>query len=187
MYQGEIDPVSLLSLIRQRQSDRNYEAKPIEPEKMERVMEAARLAPSACNAQPWKFVVIDDLELKNRVADATSSRIVPINHFTKQAPVIIAVVEERANITSRVGTAVKGTEFPPIDIGISVGQLCLQAAVEGLGTCIVGWFDHKKVKELLKIPKNRRVPLLVVIGYPVGKTRDKVRKDIDQIVSKNRY
>ena len=94
-----------LSLALQRQSDRAFDSsRPVEKEKLERILEAARMAPSACNAQPWHFIVVDDPELKNQVADATSSKLIGINHFTKQAPVHIVVVEESVNLSSGFGS-----------------------------------------------------------------------------------
>lgn len=165
-YNGAIKSEQLLELFNARQSERRYDDRAVEREKIERVLEAARLAPSACNAQPWTYVVVDSPELKNSMADAIADRVLPLNHFTKQAPVIIAVVEESANLTSRVGTAVKGTYFPPFDIGLSLSQLCLQATVEGLGTCIIGWLNQKKVKALLGIPKGKKSTVGGNVGLP---------------------
>lgn len=177
----------LLELIHFRQSDRNYLEKTIEKDKLDRIINAARLAPSACNAQPWKFIVIDNVELKNKIADCTSTKILGMNHFTKQAPVHIAIIEENANFTSNAGSMIKGKHFPLIDIGIAAEHICLQAAAEGLGSCMLGWFDESKVKKLLNIPKSKRVPLIITIGYPAGETREKRRKDLNDIVKYNAY
>lgn len=186
-YQGTITSEQLLELLEARQSERKYDDKPVEREKIERVLRAASLAPSACNAQPWRYVVVDEPELKNRVADAVADKVLPMNHFTKQAPVIIAVVEESANLTSKVGTAVKGTYFPSFDIGLSLAQLCLQASVEGLGTCILGWLNQRKVKELLGIPRGKKLPLVVTLGYPADAQREKKRKPLDDVARWNGY
>ncbi len=177
----------MLELFRKRQSDRAYETRPVESEKIERILEAARLAPSACNAQPWKFIVVTDPEIKNQLADATSAKLLGMNHWTKQAPVHIVVVEESANLTSNLGSFVKRRYFPLIDIGIAAEHICLQAAYEGLGTCMIGWFNEKKVRQLLQIPRDKRPQLIITLGYPAGETRQKVRKSIEQIVSYNRY
>lgn len=177
----------LLELLNTRQSDRAYLDTPIEDEKLYRILEAGRLAPSACNAQPWKFIVVNDQDLKNKVADCTSSKVLGMNHFTKQAPVHIVIIEERANFTSSAGSMIKGKHFPLIDIGIAAEHICLQAAAEGLGTCMLGWFDEPKVKKLLNIPKAKKVPLIITIGYPASETREKRRKDLDQITSYNTY
>lgn len=177
-----------LHLISERQSDRAYHAdKPIEAEKLDRILEAARLSPSACNAQPWRFIVVNEIDLKNKIADCTSSKVLGMNHFTKQAPVHIIIVEENANFTSNAGSMIKQKHFPLIDIGIAAEHICLQAAAEGLGTCMIGWFNEPKVKKLLNIPKTKRVPLIITLGYPSKETREKRRKPTDQIVSYNTY
>lgn len=186
-YEGPIAPTQLLDLLAARQSERQYLPTPIAPDAMRRIMEAARLAPSACNAQPWHFVIVDDPERKNQVADAAAGKVIGINHWTKQAPVIIVVVQEKANLTSRIGTLVKGTQCPSYDVAIAVAHLCLQATTEGLGTCIIGWFNRRGIKKLLGIPKQKVVPLLVVLGHPAGAQREKKRKPLADIVSHNAY
>lgn len=176
------------SLINTRQSVRAYKPDMVETEKIERILEAGRLSPSACNAQPWKFIVVDNPELKNKIADATSNRVIGINHFTKQAPVHIVVVLEPANFNSNFGSLMKDKNLPLIDIGITAAQICLQATAEGLGTCILGWFNETSVKKLLNIPKSKRVILIITLGYPATEEiRDKKRKSLDEIVNFNKY
>lgn len=175
-------------LVQSRQSDRAYNTRPVESDKIIRILEAARLAPSACNAQPWHFIVVDEPELKNKLADAAASRILGINHFTKQAPVHIVIVMEPANLNSNFGSLVKDKTFPLIDIGIAAEHICLAAKAEGLGSCMLGWFDEPAVKKLLGIPKSRRVPLIITIGYPATEEiRPKRRKNFDDLVSFNKY
>ncbi len=175
-------------LISARQSDRGYTDQPIEKEKLEKILESARIAPSACNAQPWKFIVVDDEEIKNKLADTTSSKILGMNHFTKQAPVHIVIVMESANLTSNFGSLVKRKHFPLIDIGIAAEHICLAATAEGLGSCMVGWFDEAAVKKLLNIPKSKRPMLIITLGYPAKpEIREKRRKEIGQVVSYNKY
>ena len=179
---------SFHELAARRQSDRAFDPeRPVDRALIRRILETACLAPSACNAQPWRFVVVDDPELKNKVADATSSKVLGINHFTKQAPVHILVVEERVNLTSGLGGWVKNKSFAPIDIGIAVAHLCLAAEDEGLGSCILGWFDEAKMRSLLGIPSSKRVVLDVVIGYSSQPDRPKKRKRWDEVVSFNGY
>ena len=175
------------SLALSRQSDRSYLDKPVATDVLDRILESARLAPSACNAQPWHIIVVNDPDLKNLVADATSEKILGMNHFTKQAPVHLVVIEESANFTSNFGSLVKRKHFPLIDIGIIAEHICLAAASESLGSCMIGWFDENKVKKLLNIPKSKRVQLIITLGYPAKETRTKVRKPIDEIVSFNGY
>jgi nitroreductase len=179
---------SFIDLVKHRESVRAYKADHVPAESIERCLEAARMAPSACNAQPWKFVVVDDPALKNALADATQDRLIPMNHFTKQAPVHVVVVREKANLTSNIGQVLKNKEYPLIDIGIAVEHFCLQAVEEGLGTCILGWFSEKKVKKLLGIPLNKRAELIITVGYPATELiREKKRKPMVEIVVYNRY
>ena len=172
-------------LIRVRQSDRKYLPQEVEEEKIVKCLEAARLAPSANNSQPWKFIVVNEPELKDKVAALAAG--LGMNKWAVQAPVIIAVVLETPGFTTRLGGLLKGKEFRLMDIGMAVEHLCLQAADLGLGTCIMGWFDERKVKKALNIPRSRRVPLLISLGYPDTQTRRKIRKSIKEITSWNSY
>ena len=172
-------------LIRVRQSDRKYLPQEVEKEKIVKCLEAARLAPSANNSQPWKFIVVNEPELKDKVAALAAG--LGMNKWAVQAPVIIAVVLETPGFTTRLGGLLKGKEFRLMDIGMAVEDLCLQAADLGLGTCIMGWFDERKVKKALNIPRSRRVPLLISLGYPDTQTRRKIRKSIKEVTSWNSY
>ena len=174
--------------IQLRKSIRKYTSRKIEPKVLDRIFNATRLAPSGCNAQPWKFIVVDDPELKNALANATQDRLIPVNHFTKQAPVHVVVVREKANLTSNLGQVIKNKNFPLIDIGIAVEHFCLKALEEGLGTCILGWFNEKKVKKLLGIPLTKRAELIITVGYPASDViREKRRKPFNEICAYNRY
>lgn len=177
-----------LSLAKQRQSDRAFDpARPVEKDKLERILQAACIAPSACNSQPWHFIVVDDPELKNKVADATSSRVLGINHFTKQAPVHLLVVEEKPNLSAGFGSWIKDKNFAHVDVGIAAAHLVLAAEDEGLGSCILGWFDEEKMRKLLNIPSGKRVLLDIVIGYSIQPDRAKKRKDRKETISYNGY
>lgn len=178
---------SFLELVQSRQSDRAFLDKPVEKEKIERILETVRLAPSACNAQPWKFVVVTEPEKRLQVADATANKLLAMNHFTKQAPVQIVVLEESANFTSTVGGWATNKHYQHIDLGIAAAYITLAAADEGLGSCIIGWCDEKKVQKALDIPKNKRVILVILLGYSVQPLRDKKRKTKDEIVSYEKY
>jgi len=179
---------SFLDLVKIRQSTRAYDSRAVEAEKVERCIDAARMAPSACNAQPWKFIIVNDPAVKNALADATQDRILPLNHFTKQAPVHIVIVREKANLTSSIGQVVKDKEFPLMDIGITAVHFCLQAVEEGLGTCILGWFNEKKVRKLLAVPLNKRIELIITVGYPAMEDiRTKKRKPREEVVAYNKY
>jgi len=172
-------------LITKRQSERQYDARPVEPDKIMQCVEAARMAPSACNAQPWKFIVADEPELKKQLAAATAG--MGMNKFAFEAPVIVAIVLENPNVTSKIGSVLKGKEYTLMDIGIAATHFCLQATELGLGTCIIGWFDEKKVRKLLRIPGKKRIPLLLTVGYSTSKVRKKQRKELSTIYGKNEY
>jgi len=178
---------NFLDLVGKRQSDRAYLNRTIERGKIDRCLEAARLAPSTCNSQPWTFIVVDDQELKNQIADATSNTLLPLNHFTKQAPVHIVIVRESPKLTAKFGGLIKNKDYPLIDIGIAAEHFCLQATSEGLGSCMLGWFDEKKVKKLLDIPEIKRPILIITLGYPAKKMRPKKRKKFSEIVRHNSY
>jgi nitroreductase len=176
------------NIVANRQSDRAYTNRTIEQDKLERILESARLAPSACNAQPWTFIVVDDPNIKSKLADTTSSKVLGLNHFTKQAPIHIVIVMEGANFTSNFGSLVKRKHFPLIDIGIAAEHICLAATAEGLGSCMIGWFDESAVKKLLKIPKNKRPVLIITLGYPSKpELREKRRKTFNDVVKFNMY
>lgn len=172
-------------LVQARQSDRRYKPQPVEKEKILRCLEAARLSPSACNSQPWRFVVVDSRELLGKMADAACGT--GMNKFSYQAPVIVAVVLEKMNVTARIGSMLKAKDYSMMDLGMAVEHFCLQAADLGLGTCIMGWFDEKKVASLLGVPRSRRIPLLISLGYPDAPTRQKTRRPLEEMSSWNIY
>jgi nitroreductase len=180
--------MDFLELVSIRHSVRKYDGRPVEREKIERCAQAARLAPSACNSQPWKFIIADDPELKAKAAKYASGGAAAINRFAAEAPVIAAVVMEKPNYKSRLGASLKDIQYNYIDMGIAVEHFCLQAAEEGLGTCILGWFDEKGIKKVLSIPENKKVGLLITMGYPRdGGSSVAKRKSIDEMRSYNKY
>ena len=176
-------------LINLRQSVRKYSETPVEREKIEKIIEAVHIAPSACNSQPWKIIIVDNQELKNEVAKATFSKAINFNKFTIEAPVIAVLVIEKAKLIAQIGGSIKDMEYPIIDIGIAAAHFCLQAADLGLGTCMIGWFDEKKIRQLLKIPEKRKIGLVITLGYPPEdyKLRKKIRKPLDEICGFNSY
>jgi len=177
----------MLELILRRQSDRKYSDKPVEQEKLDRILEAGRMAPSACNAQPWKFIVVTDPALLSSMAEAASGKLLGMNGFVSQAPVIIVIVRENPNFSSKVGATIKRKDYSHIDIGIATENICLQAMAEDLGSCILGWFDEKQVRSILEIPSSKRVELIITIGYSLSEYRTKKRKPGEITVSYNKY
>ena len=176
-------------LILARQSVRRYADMPVEPEKLNLCLEAARLAPSASNSQPWKFIVVNQEPLRTEIAKATYSDIKLINKFTIQAPLLIVIVMEKAKLITRLAMMVKKKEWPLIDIGITASHFCLQATELGLGSCMIGWFDEEKIKKLLQIPSDKSIGLLITLGYAEEgyPLRTKIRKPMDEILRYNTY
>lgn len=182
-----VDGKDMLELIIKRQSDRKYSSEPIEKEELERIIEAGRMAPSACNAQPWKFVVVTDALILKQLAEAASAKLLGMNSFVNQAPAIIVVVREKPNFSSKIGGTIKNKDYSYIDIGIASENICLQARAEGIGSCIIGWFDEKMVRKILDIPSSKRVELIITLGYSPGEHREKKRKPAQETVSYNKY
>jgi nitroreductase len=178
-----------LSLVNKRQSVRKYTDKPVEEEKLQRCLEAACLAPSASNSQPWKFVVVNEPELRQKVAKETIGPLSTFNNFVPQAPVIVAIVIEKMKTLTKISASIQDREYPLIDIGIAAEHFCLQAAEEGLGTCMLGWFNEKPIKELLNIPKDKRIGLLITLGYAPEDyhVRKKIRKKPEETINFNSY
>lgn len=180
--------MNFLELIKSRTSVRAYAEKPVEREKLEICLEAARLAPSACNSQPWTFVLVDEPELKKKLAATTFSVIAPFNKFVMQSKAILAIVMEKPSALSQIGGRIKDRDFYLIDIGIAAEHFCLQAAELGIGTCMLGWFNEKEAQKLLNIPRNKRIGLLVSIGYPKEQeVKQRPRKAFQDVVKINSY
>lgn len=174
--------MAFLELAKRRKSVRKYSARPVPRKVIERCLEAARFAPSACNSQPWYFLVVDDDKLKVEVAKSAFSGAYSINSFAKDAPALIIVLTERSNYIARLGGHFKGIQYSLVDIGIACEHLILQAEEEGLGTCWLGWFNEKAVKKVLGLPKEKKIDIIISMGYPdEEEAREKKRKSLDEI------
>ena len=177
------------TLIKQRQSVRRYLDKPVEREKIEKLIQAVHLAPSACNSQPWKLIMVDEPELKEKVARSTFNQLVSFNRFVLEAPVIVVLVIGKARLIAQIGGSIKNQEYSQYDIGIAAAHFCLQAAELGLGTCMIGWFNEMKIKKLLNIPGKLKIGLVITLGYPPEdyKQRKKIRKPVEAICGFNSW
>lgn len=176
-------------LINKRQSVRRYSSSEVEVEKINLCLEAARLAPSACNSQPWRFIVVNEPKLSQKVAKETYGPTLRFNKFVKQAPVMVVIVIEKPKLTAKLGSQIKHIDYPLIDIGIAAEHFCLQATELGLGTCMIGWFNEKPIKKLLQIPEKKKIGLLISLGYPVDNyfQRKKIRKNLTEMSGFNKY
>ena len=172
--------MNFMEIAKTRQSCRAYdEARIVEREKLDAILEAARLAPSACNGQPYHFTVCKG-DLAKEVAKATQG--LGMNKFAVQAPVLIVVSEMPYVKSAAMGAKVKNNDYRSIDIGITTAYLTAEAAAQGLGTCILGWFDDDKIRALCGI--EYPVRLVITVGYPKDETiRPKKRKEIAELVT----
>ncbi len=171
--------MNFLDIANTRQSCRSYDStRMVEEEKLNCILEAVRLAPSACNGQPYELTVCKG-EVAKKVAKATTG--MGMNKFSLDAPVLIVISEAAYVKSAAVGAKVKGNDYRSIDIGIAAAYLTAQAQTEGLSTCILGWFDDDKIREICGL-KNP-VRLVVTLGYAKADDvlRNKKRKSIDEL------
>lgn len=178
--------MDLYQLIEARQSCRAYDStREVEQEKLVRIIEAARLAPSACNSQPWHLITVTDANRRKEVAHALTS--IGMNKWAEQAAAFIVIVQESPNFTARLGGWIKNKHFPLIDCGIVSSHITLAATQEGLGSCILGWFDEKRMCKILQIPRSKRVLMVVSLGYATDTHRQHQRKSLNEMSSSERY
>jgi len=163
--------------IRLRYSVRAYEDRAVEPEKLEAVMEAARLAPSGGNRQPWRFVVVREAATRAKLVEACNGQ-----KFIGQAPVVIAAVGTEPE-------RVMSCQVPgdPVDVAIAIDHMTLTATALGLGTCWIGAFDQDAVRELLGIPAAAKVIEVLALGYPADSPRPKSRKKAEEVICWERW
>ncbi|MDR2934373.1 MAG: nitroreductase family protein [Candidatus Adiutrix sp.] len=170
-----------LELAAARQSCRNFADRPVEHDKLVKCVEAARLAPSACNSQPWSFVVVEDPLVVPEVAK--TSQVLGINEYVSGARAFIVLLEEHAVLMPRLRAFLDSQYFAKGDLGGALLSLCLEAESLGLGTCILGLYDREKLSALLNIPLETRFAGLVAVGYPADpKTREKTRKPLESLI-----
>ena len=172
--------MNFMEIARARQSCRGYdEERAVEPEKIAAMLEAAQLAPSACNGQPYHFTVCRG-ETAREVAKATAG--LGMNKFATQAPVLIVVSEKPYVKSAAMGVKVKGNDYRSMDIGIAVAYLTAEATAQGLGTCILGWLDDARIRSLCGL--DQPVRLVITVGYPKDETiRPKKRKALSELGS----
>ncbi len=169
-----------------RQSCRAYDStRAIEPDKLQRITEAARLAPSACNSQPWHIITVTDTNNRKDVAEALTS--MGMNRWAANATAFMVIVQESPNFTARLGGWIKNKHFPLIDCGILASFITLAATDEGLGSCILGWFGEKKLRKALNVPRSKRILMVISLGYATDAHREHIRHDIGKIHSRETY
>ena len=172
--------MNFTEIAEKRQSCREYdEKKTVESKKLDAILNAARLAPSACNGQPYHITVCRDESAKQVAALVTG---MGMNKFAANAPVLLVISEEDYVASAAFGARVKGNDYRSIDIGIVAAYITAEATAQGLGSCILGWFDDKKIREVCGLTKPVR--LVVTLGYAASgeKQRSKKRKDLKHLV-----
>ncbi len=175
-------------ILKIRRSVRSYDSRLVKEEDIRAICETARLAPSAHNSQTWRFVAVTE---RNRIEKICDEAMLPIirNSWMKTAPLLIVGCSKLDFVTNKVGSFVTGIEYYQIDLGIAMEHMVLKATDLGLGTCWIGWFSEKKVKEILEIPKNIKVLALLTVGYPENITiiKEKKRKSLEEILYREKW
>jgi len=171
--------MSVFDIMKSRRSVRKYKSKPIPEDVLNKVLEAARIAPSGKNFQPWKFIIVRDRKKREELAVASRNQF-----FIAQAPVVIVACGFPDSSYQYQGNYMRSW---PIDVSIAVDHLMLMAWEEGLGTCWIGAFREDEVKQVLSIPDDVRVLALTPLGYPDEEPRDRGRKEMSEIISYDKY
>jgi len=159
-----------IELVKHRTSCRSYESGPVPKESLECMLETARLAPSACNKQPWRFVVVQDEALRMRLINESFLTGIPMR-WAENAGAIIALGMAKSAVTHRIAPKISGVEYPLLDVGIAGEHLVLQAEELGLGTCWIGWIKPKVVRNIVSWPRTIEPVSLITVGWPAAADR----------------
>ena len=172
--------MDFIQLCNTRQSCRSYSDRPVSDEDIRTWLEAARLSPSACNSQPYHIYLCTG-DAAAEVAKTTQTA--GMNKFTSQAPCLLVITEDNYNATAAIGSRRKDQDYRSVDIGIAAANICLCATTLGLSTCIVGWFDEKKLAAL--VGTTARIRLVISLGYAAedDKLRTKKRKSAEDLIT----
>jgi nitroreductase len=174
-------------ILNTRRSVRSFDSRLVSENDIISMIEAARLAPSACNSQTWRFVFVTQRKIIRKICHEAMRPVIP-NKWLEQAPLLIVGCSQLDIIANRIGGRVTGIEYYQIDLGIAMEHMVLKATERGLGTCWIGWFDENKLKDILEIPKKVKVSALLAVGYPKdapGKTRK--RKPTEKIAFSEKW
>jgi nitroreductase len=179
--------MKLDQILNTRKSVRSFDSRPVNEKDILSIIEAARLAPSACNSQTWRFIFVTHREIIRKICHEAMRPVIP-NKWLEQAPLVIVGCSQLDVIANRIGSRVTGIEYYQIDLGIAMEHMVLKATELGLGTCWIGWFNENKLKDILEIPKKIKVSALLAVGHPKnapGKTRK--RKPTEKIVFSEKW
>lgn len=180
-------PTALQKIMIGRRSIRRYLPTPVEPEKLRACLEAARIAPSANNVRPWRFLIVDEPALKDKLSAEAFSGIYAASKFAAKAPVILVLLAKPGGAAIRLGSKIQGVPFYLLDMGIAGEHIVLQAEELGLSTCWMGWFDYRKARKVLGIPGAFKLVAMMPLGYAETRpTREPPRKTFGEMVAFNR-
>ena len=174
----------VMDVITRRTSCRAYKADPVPEGHMRQILEAARLSPSACNKQPWRFAVVQKLEIRRRIVEKGFLPGIKMA-WAIDAPVHIVIGMERSFVTHRLGAAISGVHYPWVDIGIAGEHLVLAATALGLGTCWIGWIRRRTVGRIVGWPRSIKPVVVITVGYPKtdwGRSGASNRKGMSELV-----
>lgn len=171
-----------IDLVKHRTSCRAYAPRPVPRRHLELMLEAARLAPSACNKQPWRFVIVQDEATRKKLIHEAFLAGIPMK-WAVNAGAIIALGMEKSAITHKVAPKISGVDYPLLDLGIAGEHLVLQAEELGLGSCWIGWIKPKKVREIVGWPRSIEPVSLITVGWPASNERKiRPRLPVDDIL-----
>lgn len=173
--------MDFLEFAGKRESCRNFSNKKVAKEALVNCVSAAQLSPSACNSQPWRFIIVNNATVCHQVSLAVQNG--SVNKFTEKCPAFIVVLEQDARLRQEVADAM-GTHqyFAKFDIGLAAAHICFEALSQGLSTCILGWVNQERLKELLKFEDTEKVALVIAVGYAnYENLRTKQRRPLEAI------
>ena len=172
-----------------RESCRVYSEKPVPRDVLTHLVDVARMSPSGCNAQPWRFIIVDEPGPREKLIEAFDDDGLTGCPWGDRVPSFIVICEDEAHLMPGVGERYGSQHFAQMDIGMAAMGLCYEATSMGLGTCMIGTLSQEKVHRALGIPDERVVRLIITVGYPAkeGEPRKKARKSLDEIVSYNKW
>lgn len=158
-----------------RESCRAYADRPVEREKLVACLEAVRMAPSACNSQPWRLIAVQDVALLARLRPCMQAG--GMNRFIDGCGTLVALIEEPAVLSARLGNRIDQQKYAQIDVGIAAAHFCLRATELGLSTCILGWLNPDEIREVLELREDETPRLVLAVGYADSETlRPKKRR-----------
>jgi nitroreductase len=181
------EPTPFQKILRGRRSIRRYLETPVEPEKVRACLEAARIAPSSHNVQPWRFVVVDEPALKARLAEAAFSGIYSGSKFAAKAPVLLVMLAKRDLVAHHLGARFQKVPYFLVDIGIAGEHIALQAEELGLATCWMGWINYRRVRKVLGVPRKFKIVAMMPLGYAEKRPmKEPPRRTLEEIAFFNR-